>query len=114
MEQKSRISEIKLPVLKPENYAEWKIKITSLLKAKGLFFLVEKPVTLTEKMDENYDKINEEVKTIIYSSLDGKATQAAGICPDAHDLWVKVIGFYEGAKSDHTGLVMSRFMELTK
>ena len=116
MESKNtnKISEVKLPILRPENYAEWKIKITSLLKAKGLYFLVEKAPSTAEKLEEKYDLVNEEAKTIIYSSLDGKSTQAAGICDDARDLWLKVIGLYEGSKDDLTGLAMSRFMELSK
>lgn len=111
---KVKIGDAKLPVLQPENFTEWKIKITSLLKAKGLYFLVEKTATDHEKQDKEYDKVNEEAKTIIYSSLDGRATQAAGVCSEAHELWLKVTGLYEGSKNDLTGIAMSRFMEISK
>lgn len=111
---KSKISDIKLPVLKPENFAEWKIKITSLLKAKGLYTFVESAPSDEEKAEPEFDQINEEAKTIIYSSLDSRTTQAAGVCETAHELWLKVTGSFEGVKDDLTGLAMSRFMEISK
>lgn len=111
---KGKISEVKLPVLTTENYAEWKIKVTSLLKAKELYFLVEEPASDNAKNAENFEALNEEAKTVIYSSLDGKSTQAAGICEDAHELWTKIISLHEGSKDDLTGLAMSRFMEISK
>ena len=110
----SKISDIKLPVLRPDNYVEWKIKITSLLKAKDLFTFVEMAPTDEEKVHEQFDRINEEAKTIIYSSLDSKTTQAAGICDTAHSLWEKVVSSYEGVKEDLTGIAMSGFMEIAK
>lgn len=112
--KKSKLSETKIPILQAENFVEWKIKITSLLKARGLYFLVEKAATEVERKEAEYDKVNEEAKTIIYSSLDGRATQAAGICNEAHELWLKVTSIYEGAEEDLKGLAMSRFIEINK
>jgi len=55
---------------------------------------VQSPLLNIEASDEwnelSLELQNEEAKTIIYSSLDGKATQAAGVCQDAHDPWKKV------------------------
>lgn len=109
-----KISDIKLPILKPENYTEWKIKVTSLLKSRELFDLVEKDPDNTTQLKEDYVQSNEEAKTIIYSSLDGKTTQTCGVCETAHSLWNKVIGYHEGLKDDISGLAISRFMEMTK
>lgn len=113
MASKLKISDIKLPVLKPENYTEWKIKITSLLKSRELYDYVEHDPDDETKNAEDYTLANEEAKTIIYSSLDGKTTQACGICDTAHSLWTKVNSYFEGSKEDLTGLAVSRFMELT-
>jgi hypothetical protein len=109
-----KISDIKLPILKPECYSEWKIKITSLLKAKELYDLVENEPTPEDVSEDDWDQINEEAKSIIYSTLDGKTTQAAGICSNAYELWKKVTGSFEGVKDDLTGLALSRFMEIAK
>lgn len=111
---KSNISENRLPILKHENYSEWKIKITSLLKAKELFGIVESAPSKVELEDDNNNKANEEAKTIIYSSLDGKTTQSAGICEHEYELWQKVTGYYEGAEDDLEGVAISRFMEMNK
>ena len=111
---RSKISDIKIPILKPNNYVEWKIKITSLLKAKELYPLIESAPTDVETLEEKYLQVNEEAKSIIYSSLDGRTTQAAGICETAHELWLKVTGAFEGLKDDLTGLAMARFMEIAK
>lgn len=111
---RSKISDIKLPILKPENYQEWKIKITSLLKAKELYEFIESEPTTEELAEEKFTRINEEAKSIIYSSLDGRTTQAAGICETAHELWTKVTGSFEGLEDDLTGIAVTRFMEISK
>lgn len=111
---RSKISDIKIPILKPDNYSEWKIKITSLLKAKELYAFVESKPEQEEIEDENFTRVNEEAKSIIYGSLDGKTTQAAGICETAHELWTKVIGSFEGLADDLTGIAVTRFMEISK
>lgn len=110
----SKISEIKLPVLKTDNYAEWKIKITSLLKSKELYAICSDKPTSDQLDAEDYDVANEHAKTIIYTSLDGKTTQSAGICEHAYQLWQKVTNYYEGSKEDLTGLALSKFMEMKK
>ena len=51
MKMKSKLSDVKLPVLRQDNYVEWKIKITSLLKAKELFTFVESPPTKEERAE---------------------------------------------------------------
>jgi len=99
MATKSKLTDIKLPILKPENYTEWKIKITSLLKAKELYEVVQVPLADLKAVSDNdktaddgsIEQLNEEAKSVIYSSLDGKATQAAGVCEDAYVLWTKVL-----------------------
>lgn len=112
-QMKSKMSDVKLPVLRADNYSEWKIKITSLLKAKDLYDLCSEKPNEEVKDSYKYKLENEEAKTVIYSSLDTKTTQSTGSCEDAYDLWSKVCSYYEGSKDDLTGLALSRFMEIS-
>lgn len=67
-----------------------------------------KPLQRTmKKIDPDFEQKDEEVKTIIYSTLDGKTTQAMGICDDAYTLWSRVVRLYEGLKDDLIGSAMA-------
>lgn len=106
-----KLSEVTVPILRQDNYVEWKIKITSALKARNLWQVCQEDYK--PEGDEEIDVVSEQAKTLIYSSLDGQTTRSTGVCYSAHELWAKVLSYYDGSKSDQTGIALSHFMELT-
>lgn len=103
---------IKVQTLNSSNFVEWKIKVTSLLKSRDLFKFCEKNEDLATVEEEDYELFNEAAKSLIYSFIDGRTTQAVGVCEHAYQLWDKVLAYYEGSKEDNTGLALAKFMEL--
>ena len=63
MASRPKVSDVKLPILKSENYAEWKIKMTSLLKARELYHMITGPPTKEDQDAEDYQQTNEETNT---------------------------------------------------
>lgn len=81
-----------------QNYSTWRLTMTSLLKVKKMLSHVTAP-RLVILGNSDLEALDEEVKLIIYSSLERKEQEKCGTFAPAFDLWKKIEENVDGASS---------------
>ncbi len=72
------------------NYHSWEINVRGLLKMKGCWYVVQRPLPVGDLLTREMEMHNDKAEGIILMSVDASAAKEIGKCESAYEMWNKL------------------------
>lgn len=105
-----------IPKFTGSNFGVWKIRVESLLAAKGLSDVIKtlRPKSTAPDAQEAYDKKDTKVKAIIISALDDNHVQLVLQCKSSREIWSRLTAIHDQKSAACKNLLQKEFFDISK